>query len=227
MHVRGIGIAAALLLAAAGCRTGTSSKTRSANASGDDRATTEMSGRERTAQAAPQEGQSERDVAEAQAAEAAPSARAQQGVGGKDPHPLPTEGADATPRYSGDPGAGSAGQQGRVPETIEPGATGSVAGTGTPGAAATGTGAGSAATGPSELSGRVALVDREQHEIAIDSGDATTQVKVADGASITVDGRSATLADVRQGASVRARLDRSGDTPQAVQIDVMPSKAKQ
>ncbi|GAO03143.1 hypothetical protein [Anaeromyxobacter sp. PSR-1] len=225
MQVRGTAVAAALLLAAAGCKTGTSSKTRTANASGDDKATTEMSGRERTAQAAPQEGQSERDVAEAQAAEAAPSARAQQGVGGKDPHPLPTEGADATPRYSGDPGAGSAGQQGRVPETMEPGATGSVAGTGSPGAA-TGTGAGTDVTGPSELSGRVALIDREQHEIAIDSGDATTQVKVADGARITVDGRSATLADIRQGAAVRARLDRSGDTPQAVQIDVTPSKAK-
>lgn len=223
MHVRRIAIAAALLLAASGCKTGTSSGDRTASASGDDKATTEMSGRERTAQAAPQEGQSEREVAEAQAAEAAPSARATQGVGGKDPHPMPTESPEGGASYSGDPGAGSAGQQGRVPETMSPGATGSVAGTGTPGAA-TGTGAGTAApAAPTELSGRVALIDRDQREIAIDSGDATTQVKVADDARITVDGRSASLADVRQGASVRARLDRSGEAPQAVQIDVTPS----
>ncbi len=75
-----------------------------------------------------------------------------------------------------------------------------------------------------ELTGRIALVDPAQHEIAIDSGTATTQVKVADSARITVDGKQASFADIRQGASVRARLDRSGEEPQAVQVEVTPSR---
>jgi hypothetical protein len=68
-----------------------------------------------------------------------------------------------------------------------------------------------ASANPNEVSGRVALVDATNHELAIDSGTATTQVKVAPDAKITIDGKSASFKDIKQGASVRASLDRAGD----------------
>jgi hypothetical protein len=73
---------------------------------------------------------------------------------------------------------------------------------------------------PSEVSGRVALVNAADHELAIDSGSATTQVKVAPDAKITVDGKSASFKDIKQGAAVRASLDRSGDEVLAKTVDV-------
>jgi len=73
---------------------------------------------------------------------------------------------------------------------------------------------------PSEVAGRVALVNATDHELAIDSGSATTQVKVAPDAKITLDGKSASFKDIKQGASVRASLDRSGDEVQAKHVDV-------
>ncbi|BDG05305.1 hypothetical protein [Anaeromyxobacter oryzae] len=74
-----------------------------------------------------------------------------------------------------------------------------------------------------QVTGRVALVDKQQHELAIDAGTATTQVKVAQNAKITVDGKSASFDDIRQGAEVRATMDRSGDTPQATEIAITHS----
>jgi hypothetical protein len=71
------------------------------------------------------------------------------------------------------------------------------------------------------LEGRVAFVDGANREIAIDAGTATTQVQVAEDAKITVDGRRGTLEDLRQGAEVRVSLDKSGDMPQATEIEVV------
>jgi hypothetical protein len=179
---------------------------------------------------------SERDRAEAEAAQKAPSVRPSEGVGGHDPHPLP-QGERGSASYGEQP-AESAGQAGRVPDTQEratqaersttAGTSGATAGTAT-GTSDANAGAATGRTGMAsqdELTGRVALLDAGEREIAIDSGSATTQVKVADDAKITVDGKSGSFSEIRQGAEVRARLDRSGDSPKAIEIQVMTSQKK-
>jgi hypothetical protein len=76
---------------------------------------------------------------------------------------------------------------------------------------------------PTEVSGRVALVSPEDHELAIDAGTATTQVKVAPNAQITINGKRGALKDIHQGAQVRASLERSGDETQATKLEVTSS----
>ena len=72
-----------------------------------------------------------------------------------------------------------------------------------------------------ELQGRIARVDEAQREIVLDAGDATTQVRVAKDAKITIDGASAKLGDLKRGAEVRASLDRAGGDPQVVRIEAV------
>lgn len=74
-----------------------------------------------------------------------------------------------------------------------------------------------------EVSGRVALVNAADHELAIDAGDTTTQVRVAPDAEITVDGKRGSLADIRQGAQVRASLEPGEDGAQAKRLEVTSS----
>ncbi|WP_242343324.1 hypothetical protein [Anaeromyxobacter terrae] len=76
-----------------------------------------------------------------------------------------------------------------------------------------------------EVHGRIARVDEAQRELVLDAGDATTQVKVAKDAKITVDGASAKFSDLKRGEEVRASLDRTGDELQVVRIEVV-RKAK-
>jgi hypothetical protein len=74
------------------------------------------------------------------------------------------------------------------------------------------------------IEGRVAFVDAGNHEIAIDAGSATTQVRVADDAKITIDGKQSSFDDLKPGANVRVSLDKSGDVPQATVIEVRPAE---
>ncbi len=74
---------------------------------------------------------------------------------------------------------------------------------------------------PQEVHGRIARVDEAQRELVLDAGDATTQVKVAKDAKITVDGSSAKFGDLKRGEEVRASLERTGDELQVVRIEVV------
>jgi Cu/Ag efflux protein CusF len=77
-----------------------------------------------------------------------------------------------------------------------------------------------------QVSGRVALVNPSEREIAIDAGTATMQFKVAPDAKITLDGKKASFEDIAKGAEVRASLDRSGGGFQAKQIEVTSTAKK-
>lgn len=126
---------------------------------------------------------------------------------------------------SGSVGSGGAGASAG---TGDVGASGSVgAGSGDASASMGGTGSGAAGStaSPSEVTGRVALVDKNAHEIAIDSGTATTQVKVAKDAQILVNGSKGKFDDIKQGAQVRASLNQAEGTQEATRIEVT-SKAK-
>jgi hypothetical protein len=72
-----------------------------------------------------------------------------------------------------------------------------------------------------EVRGRIAHVDEAQREIVLDAGDATTQVKVAKEAKITIDGSAGKFSDLKRGEEVRASLDRTGDELQVVRIEVL------
>jgi hypothetical protein len=132
-----------------------------------------------------------------QAAQQAASTRPTEGAGGKNPHPVASETGEDR-RYTEAP-AQEPSQAGRPIDSA---------------------GAGVGSSSSNEISGRVALVNAQEREIAIDAGDATTQVKIAEDAEITVDGKKASLEDLRQGTEVRASLDRSGDEPKVTQLDV-------
>jgi hypothetical protein len=126
-----------------------------------------------------------------------------------------------------------------VPET-RTGDEQQAAATGTPEASGTGSSAGASgsaeagtsATGstgmstPTEVQGRVALVDKETREIAVDAGGATTQLKVAEDAQITINGDKASLEDLKQGQEIRATMNQGGETPEATRIEAT-SKAKE
>ncbi|WP_242355320.1 MULTISPECIES: hypothetical protein [unclassified Anaeromyxobacter] len=86
---------------------------------------------------------------------------------------------------------------------------------GTPGAAS------AAPRQQQEVRGRIAHVDEAQREIVLDAGDATTQVKVAKEAKITIDGSAGKFSDLKRGEEVRASLDRTGDELQVVRIEVL------
>jgi hypothetical protein len=128
--------------------------------------------------------------------------------------------------------AGASGTGTGVAAGTDTGATAS----GEPSASATGrTGAGGmdasatasgTAAAPREVIGRVALVDKEAREIAIDSGDATTQVKLSEDAQILINGEKGDLDDVKQGQEVRASLDQLPEGPAATRVEVT-SKAKE
>ena len=72
-----------------------------------------------------------------------------------------------------------------------------------------------------ELRGRIERVDEAQRELVLDAGDATTQVKVAKDAKITIDGAPAAFGDLKRGEEVRASLDRRGVDPQVVRVEVV------
>jgi hypothetical protein len=80
--------------------------------------------------------------------------------------------------------------------------------------------------GADRLEGRVAgvITDGDARELVIDAGDATTQVRLADDARITVEGKESSFSDLRPGANVRVSLDRSGDVPEATEIEVLGSR---
>ncbi len=71
------------------------------------------------------------------------------------------------------------------------------------------------------MQARIARVDEAHREVVLDAADATTQVKVAKDATITIDGSSAKLGDLKGGEEVRASLDRSGGEVQVVRIEVV------
>jgi hypothetical protein len=146
------------------------------------------------------EGSDEVSEAEADrnaASQRAPSQRPSEGGGGHVPHPVAT-GPQSDPRYGEQPAP-------------EPGPSGRPVQSGS-------------SAGGSEVNGRIALVDQANREIAVDAGTTTTQFRVAENAEITVDGQKATLADLPQGAQIRASLDRSGELPEATRIEVTPKK---
>jgi hypothetical protein len=176
-------------------------------------------------------GQTRAGVAQSEAQEQAPSTRPAEALGGLRPHPLPT-GRPGEARYGGEIAVPVMGPEGLTPEPRAPHGTGSAVVARERSALQQGTGAGSAAAvaaaspdRSNPVVGRVARVDRREHELAIDAGAATTQVKVAPDAKITVDGRSASLDDIPPGAEVRAALDRSGDEPQATTVVVTRPRA--
>jgi hypothetical protein len=229
--------AAAFGLAVAACSTTKDSQTASADDAREEQVAAADDER-REAQADPQD----------EAAEQAPSTRPQSGVGSQDPHPMTEKDAEGDETFSGN-APQQQGAEGRVPPsrqadadaqasatgTADASGTGAAAGTDTGASATTGAGTGgmdasAAASGtaaaPSEVIGRVALVDEEAREIAIDSGDATTQVKISEDAQILINGEKGDLDDVKQGQEVRASLDQLPEGPAATRLEVT-SKAKE
>ncbi len=189
-------VAAVLALAGAQAlaQSGAGSSSAGSGSSGGTSGGSATSGAAGPGGAAPS-GSSRETADEAAAQQKAASARPTEGAGGKDPHPV-ANGPAGDRQYSN--AAPPAREQGR-------------ANAGTTATAQTGQPQAQTNAAPSEVSGRVALVNPTDHELAIDSGSATTQVKVAPDAKITVDGKSGSFKDIKQGASVRASLDRTGD----------------
>jgi hypothetical protein len=156
-------------------------------------------------------GGSDRDRTDQNAAsQKAPSVTGTEGAGGKRPQPQ-AQGQGDERRY-GEAPAQRAGPEGRPATQTPAGATNA------PGQQAT-----TAPGQPSEVSGRVALVNAADGEIGIDAGTTTTQIKVAPDAQITVDGKRSSLKDIHQGAQVRASLERGEDGLQAKRIEVTSS----
>lgn len=139
-------------------------------------------------------------ASQARAQEQAPSTRATEGAGGKNPHPLPS-GREGDRTFAGDPSAPPAGQQGRVEERGPAGQGGS--------------------TGD-RVEGRVASVDAQARELVVDQGSATRQVKVAPDAQVTIDGERASFGDIQQGSEIRATMEQQAgaDEPAATRLEV-------
>ena len=155
---------------------------------------------------------SEKDrIDQSRAQQQAPSVTGTEGAGGKRPQPQ-AQGQGDERRY-GDAPAQRSGPEGRPATQTPSQATTTPAAPGQPAANAQ----------PSEVSGRVALVSAADGEIGIDSGTATTQIKVAPDAQITVNGKRGSLKDIHQGAQVRASLERGEDGMQAKKIEVTSS----
>jgi hypothetical protein len=132
-------------------------------------------------------------------------------------------GTDTGASVSGDVDAGATAGTGA---TADPSTGATTSGDVSAGTSGTGAASGGTMATPREVTGRVALVDEEAREIAIDSGDATTQVKVAEDAQILINGEKGDLDDVKQGQEVRASLDAQPEGPQATRVEVT-SKAKE
>jgi hypothetical protein len=175
---------------------------------GEGQAGSPSAGPGSTGSSSTQSGASKEAADQAAMQQKATSARPTEGGGGKVPHPV-VEGGKDDPRFSDNP-APPAGPEGRP--LYEQGKAG---------AANQG-----AVDQANQVSGRIAAVNPTDREIAIDAGSATTQVRLAPDAKITVDGKTATLQDLRPGANVRASLDRSGDMPVVKKLDVTTSKKK-
>jgi hypothetical protein len=209
-------IAAAFALALGACKTTSERETAEAERDrAEEAAVARADDERREAQKDPQD----------EAAEQAPSTRPQSGVGTQDPHPMTEKDAKGEETFSGN-APQQQGAEGRVPPSREPGEQDAQAtATGMPEASGTAPESTTAAATPSQVAGRVALVDEQNREIAIDSGDSTTQVKIAEDAQILINGERAELGDVKQGAEVRASLEQLGDQPQATRVEVT-SKSK-
>lgn len=150
---------------------------------------------------AAESGSSRDPASQAAAQQQAPSVTSTEGPGGSSPRPV-TQGQGENRRFGNEPAA-TPGITGRAAN--EPGKTGD---------------------SQNQVSGRVALVNPSEREIAIDAGTATMQFKVAPDAKITVDGKKASFEDIAKGAEVRASLDRSGGEFQAKQIEVTSTAKK-
>lgn len=142
----------------------------------------------------------------------APSVTGTEGAGGKRPQPQ-AQGQGDERRY-GEAPAQPSGQQGRPATETPPSQA-----TGTPAQPATNL----PGQQPSEVSGRVALVSEADAEIGIDAGTSTTQIKIAPDAEITVNGKRSSLKDIRQGAQIRASLERGEDGLHAKKVEVTSS----
>ncbi|ABS24702.1 hypothetical protein [Anaeromyxobacter sp. Fw109-5] len=150
----------------------------------------------------PAESGASRDSAsQAAAQQQAPSVTSTEGPGGSSPRPV-TQGQGENRRFGNEPAA-TPGITGR--RANEPGRTGA---------------------SQNQVSGRVALVNPSEREIAIDAGTATMQFKVAPDAKITIDGEKASFEDIAKGAEVRASLDRSGGEFQAKRLEVTSTGKK-
>ncbi len=166
-------------------------------------------------------GTSQESAAENHVAQEAPASRPQEGAGGKNPMPLPSDQAGQA-RYGNQGTAPAPGMEGRVPSSRTPAEQAQNAQNATP----SDTARTPAVDARNHVSGRVAAIDPQSREIAIDTGTATTQVKVANDARIVVDGKAASFQDIRRGADVRATLSQGSDTPEATSIEVQPHAAQ-
>lgn len=140
---------------------------------------------------------SEREEAENEAAQQATSVRPTEGVGGRTPHPLPTE-RSGEARFGETGTPADAGRAGRLPETRLP------------------------AEGREAITGRVAAIDRDARELTLDAGGALTRVRVPADARITMDGATASFAELRQGTEVRVALEETAaEALSATSVDVV------
>jgi hypothetical protein len=153
---------------------------------------------------------SDANAAQERAHEQAVSTRPTESVGGQSPHPMPRRDATGQERFSSDEATTlqRPGPEGKTPESRVAGPQGQ------------------SADARDTVQGRIASVDQQQKEIAVDTGGATTQVRVADDAQITINGQRASLSDLKPGAEVRAALDRSGELPQAKRVEVQSKQTK-
>ena len=86
-------------------------------------------------------------------------------------------------------------------------------------ASASSSGTGATASASSELSGVVKKIDKDKHSLKISSSTGSEQeLKVADSATITRDGKQAGLDQIKEGDQVRASFDASGN--QASKLEV-------
>lgn len=117
---------------------------------------------------------------------------------------------------------------------VNPSATGRQGSTGTPGAKETGQGAnpGAAAGGAAApdtkhaLVGTVRSVDTDKSQVVLDAAGKRWTVEVQRDAAVFVEGRKASLDDLKEGQQVRASLDPTKTTTTAVRLETLPAGPK-
>jgi len=84
---------------------------------------------------------------------------------------------------------------------------------------ASSSGTGATASASSELSGVVKKIDKDKHSLKISSSTGSEQeLKVADSATITRDGKQAGLDQIKEGDQVRASFDASGSNVSKIEV---------
>src|SRR5439155_27336296 len=84
---------------------------------------------------------------------------------------------------------------------------------------ASSSGTGATASASSELSGVVKKIDKDKHSLKISSSTGSEQeLKVADSATITRDGKQAGLHQIKEGDQVRATCDASGSNVWKIEV---------